>query len=90
MVPTCTKKQLNKKKKKRESKLPFGQDLVMAPTCTQKKKAQNKEKDVELKLPFYGDLAMVPQKQQNKWKKGEQAPFLPNLGDGILKTTKIN
>jgi hypothetical protein len=45
---------------------------------------------VELKLPFYGDLAMVPQKQQNKWKKGEQAPFLPNLGDGILKTTKIN
>jgi hypothetical protein len=33
---------------------------------------------------------MVHQKQQKKLKKGEQAPSLPNLGNGDLKTTKQN
>jgi hypothetical protein len=30
---------------------------------------------------------MVFQKQQNKWKKGEQTPFLPNIGDGVFEAT---
>jgi hypothetical protein len=30
---------------------------------------------------------MVLQKQQNRWKKGEQTPFLPNIGDGVLEAT---
>jgi hypothetical protein len=33
-------------------------------------------------------LAMVPQKQQKKWKKGEQALYLSNLGDDVLEATK--
>jgi hypothetical protein len=52
------------------------------------KKNQKKEEDGELKLPFCRDLAMCPISNKKNEKKEEQAPFLPNLGDGVLKATK--
>jgi hypothetical protein len=65
MVPTCTEKQRNKKKKK-GAKTPLWPRLSDGAHLHPKKKPQNKEKNGELELPFYQDLAMLPQKQQNK------------------------
>jgi hypothetical protein len=81
--------EITKQKEKKGSRnSPFAKTWWWRPLAPRRRKNQKTEKEGELELLFYPDLALVPRKQQNKWKKGEQAPFLPNLGDGVLKITQ--
>jgi hypothetical protein len=74
MEPTCSHKQQNTNKKERKKgSLTFCQDLVMAPTHSQKQ--QNKKKKGGVGL--YRKLVMAPTKTKTKRKRKKKIGCLP-------------